>query len=74
MTVSQLVDAAAASGRQLPVQSLDVLAGQVAEGIRAGVYCITCDIAADTATLRERADRLEAGQCPTLAGAHGILT
>jgi NAD(P)-dependent dehydrogenase (short-subunit alcohol dehydrogenase family) len=73
ITVSQLVEAAAAQGRQLPVQRLDVLAGQVAEGIKAGVYCITSDLAADAATLRERAERLAAGECPTLAGAHGIL-
>jgi NAD(P)-dependent dehydrogenase (short-subunit alcohol dehydrogenase family) len=73
ITVSQLIDAAAARGRQLPVQSLDVVAGQVAEGIRAGVYCITSDRAGDAAALRERAERFAAGQCPTLAGAHGIL-
>ena len=73
ITVSQLVEAAAAKGRQLPVQRLDVLAGQVAEGIVAGVYCITSDLAADTAALRERAERLAAGKCPTLVHAHGIL-
>ena len=73
VTVSQLVEMAAARGRQLPVQPLDVLAGQVAEGIRAGVYCITADLAADVATLRERAGRLGDGKCPTLADSHGIL-
>jgi NAD(P)-dependent dehydrogenase (short-subunit alcohol dehydrogenase family) len=73
VTVSQLVEMAAANGRQLRVQPLDALAGQVIEGIRAGAYCITADLAADAASLRERARRLEAGQCPTLTDGHGIL-
>jgi NAD(P)-dependent dehydrogenase (short-subunit alcohol dehydrogenase family) len=73
VTVSQLVEMAAASGRQLRVQPLDVLAGQVIDGIRAGAYCITADLATDAASLRERARRLEAGQCPTLTDGHGIL-
>jgi len=73
ITVSQLVRGAAAQGRELPLQSLDVLAGQVTAGITAGAYCITSDLAADAATLRERADRLGAGLCPTITGAHGIL-
>jgi NAD(P)-dependent dehydrogenase (short-subunit alcohol dehydrogenase family) len=72
-TVAQLVQMAAAKGRQLPVQPLDVVAGQVAAGIRAGVYCITSDLAADTATLRKRAERLGSGSCPTIADGHGIL-
>jgi hypothetical protein len=50
-----------------------VLAGQVTDGIMAGVYCITSDLAADAATLRERAERLGAGRCPTIVADHGIL-
>lgn len=73
VTVSQLVEMAAAKGRQLPVQPLDVLAGQVIDGITAGAYCIASDLAADAAKLHERATRIEAGQCPTLTDGHGIL-
>jgi len=73
ITVGQLVEAAAARGQGLPVQRLDVLAGQVIAGIKAGVYCITSDLAGDAATLRERAERLAAGKCPTLVHAHDIL-
>jgi NAD(P)-dependent dehydrogenase (short-subunit alcohol dehydrogenase family) len=73
ITVSQLVASAAARGRELPVQPLDVLAGQVVKGIMEGVYCITADLAADVATLRERADRLGMGQYPTVVSDHGIL-
>jgi NAD(P)-dependent dehydrogenase (short-subunit alcohol dehydrogenase family) len=73
VTVAQLVQLAAAKGRRLPVQPLDVVAGQVVAGIRAGVYCITSDLAADAATLRKRAERLGSGSCPTLADGHGIL-
>jgi NAD(P)-dependent dehydrogenase (short-subunit alcohol dehydrogenase family) len=73
ITVGQLVKLAESSGRQLSIQPLDVVAGQVVAGIMAGVYCITSDLAGDAATLRERAERLAAGKCPTLAGAHGIL-
>jgi NAD(P)-dependent dehydrogenase (short-subunit alcohol dehydrogenase family) len=73
ITVSQLVEMAAAKGRQLRVQPLDELAGQVVEGIRAGTYCITSDVAADAATLRTRAERIAAGTYPTLTDGHGIL-
>ena len=73
VTVGQLVQMAAAKGRELRVQPLDVVAGQVLAGIRAGVYCITSDLAADACALRERAERLAAGGCPTLTGGHGIL-
>ena len=73
ITVSQLVEMAAAKGRELPVQPLDGLAGQVIDGITAGTYCITSDLAADTDKLRQRAGRLAAGQYPTLADGHGIL-
>jgi NAD(P)-dependent dehydrogenase (short-subunit alcohol dehydrogenase family) len=73
ITVSQLVEMAAARGRPLTVQPLDALAGQVVDGITAGTYCITSDLAADTARLRERAERLAAGQYPTLTDSHGIL-
>jgi NAD(P)-dependent dehydrogenase (short-subunit alcohol dehydrogenase family) len=73
VTVSQLVKTAADKGRQVPVQQLDVLAGQVADGIRDGRYCITSDLAADAATLRERVVRLESGLPPTVTGSRGIL-
>jgi NAD(P)-dependent dehydrogenase (short-subunit alcohol dehydrogenase family) len=73
VTVSQLVEKAAASGRQLPVQRLDALGDQVVAGIRAGVYCITADLAADVASLHARAGQLADGKCPTLTGRHGIL-
>jgi NAD(P)-dependent dehydrogenase (short-subunit alcohol dehydrogenase family) len=73
VTVSQLVERAAASGRRLPVQPLAPLADQVAAAIRGGVYCITADLAADVASLHARAERLAGGECPTLTGPHGIL-
>jgi NAD(P)-dependent dehydrogenase (short-subunit alcohol dehydrogenase family) len=73
ITVAQLVQLAASNGRQLPVQPLDVVAGQVVDGVRAGVYCITSDLAADAETLRRRADLVAAGGCPTIVSAHGIL-
>jgi NAD(P)-dependent dehydrogenase (short-subunit alcohol dehydrogenase family) len=73
ITVAALVEMAAAKGHQLPVQPLDALAEQVIEGIKAGTYCITSDLAADAATLRERASRIEAGRYPTLTDGHGIL-
>ena len=72
-TVSQLVQLAAAHGRQLPVQPLDVLAEQVIDAVMTGTYCISANLAGDADTLRERAARLEAGRCPTLTGSHGIL-
>jgi NAD(P)-dependent dehydrogenase (short-subunit alcohol dehydrogenase family) len=73
VTVSQLVEMAAANGRQLAVQPLDALGDQVVEGIRGDVYCITADLAADVGSLHARADRLGDGKCPTLTGRHGIL-
>jgi NAD(P)-dependent dehydrogenase (short-subunit alcohol dehydrogenase family) len=73
ITVAALVEMAAAKGRQIRLQPLDELAGQVIEGIKAGAYCITSDLAADTATLRERAERIAAGTYPTLTDGHGIL-
>jgi NAD(P)-dependent dehydrogenase (short-subunit alcohol dehydrogenase family) len=73
ITVGQLVELAAAKGRPLTVQPLGLLAEQVVAGIKAGSYCITSDLAADTARLRERADRLAAGRYPTLVDDHGIL-
>jgi NAD(P)-dependent dehydrogenase (short-subunit alcohol dehydrogenase family) len=73
ITVAALVEMAEAKGHQLKVQPLDALAGQVIEGIKAGTYCITSDLAADAATLHERAKRIEAGRCPTLTDGHGIL-
>ncbi|MFC5745698.1 SDR family NAD(P)-dependent oxidoreductase [Actinomadura rugatobispora] len=74
VTVAQLVEMAAARGRELPVRPLDELARQVVDGIKDGVYCITDDLAEAAATLRERADLLAAGRCPTVVDAHGILT
>jgi NAD(P)-dependent dehydrogenase (short-subunit alcohol dehydrogenase family) len=73
ITVGQLVEMAAAKGRPLTVQPLNQLARQVVEGIKAGVYCITSDLAADAVRLRARADRLAAGRYPTLVDNHGIL-
>jgi NAD(P)-dependent dehydrogenase (short-subunit alcohol dehydrogenase family) len=73
VTVSQLVEMAAANGRQLAVQPLDALGDQVVEGIRGDVYCITADLAADVGSLHARADQLGDGKCPTLTGRHGIL-
>ena len=73
VTVSQLVEMAAAKGRQLPVQPLETLGDQVVAGIRGGVYCITADLAADVASLHARAEQLADRKCPTLTGQHGIL-
>ena len=73
VTVGRLVEMAAASGRRLPVQPLNVLAEQVAEGIKGGVYCISSDLAADVATLHRRAERLGDWKYPTLTDGHGIL-
>jgi NAD(P)-dependent dehydrogenase (short-subunit alcohol dehydrogenase family) len=73
VTVRQLMDMAAARGRPVRVQPLDELAEQLVAGIRAGTYCISADLAADAAVLRERAERLGDGRCPTLTGSHGIL-
>ncbi|WP_106401649.1 SDR family NAD(P)-dependent oxidoreductase [Actinocorallia populi] len=74
LTVAQLVEMTAAKGGRLPVQPLDELAEQVVEGIRNGAYCITGDLAATAATLRDRADRWSAGLCPTVVDEHGILS
>lgn len=74
ITVAQLVELTAARGQELPVQPLDELARQVVDGIRAGVYCITADLAEAAATLRERASRLAEGHRPTVVEGHGILT
>lgn len=73
VTVAQLVAMAAAKGRELPIRPLDALAQQVLDGIRDGVYCITDDLPGTAASLRERADRLGAGRCPTLPEGLGIL-
>ncbi|RAY16244.1 short-chain dehydrogenase [Actinomadura craniellae] len=74
ITVATLVEAAAAQGRELPVQPLDELAASVLEGIRAGAYCITADPAGAAEMLRRRADRLGRAEVPTLVEAHGILS
>lgn len=73
VTVAQLVEKAAASGRQVTVQPLEALGDQVIQGIKDGTYCITADLGADVAKLRARAARLGDRQCPTLTGSHGIL-
>jgi NAD(P)-dependent dehydrogenase (short-subunit alcohol dehydrogenase family) len=73
ITVATLVEMAAAKGHQIRLQPLDELAGQVVEGIKAGTYSITSDVAADAATLRTRAERIAAGTYPTLTDGHGIL-
>jgi NAD(P)-dependent dehydrogenase (short-subunit alcohol dehydrogenase family) len=73
LTVRQVVELAAAHGRELPLASLDDLAGQVLAGIRAGRYLITADLAADAATLHKRADLIAAGRCPLVKEEHGIL-
>jgi NAD(P)-dependent dehydrogenase (short-subunit alcohol dehydrogenase family) len=73
ITVAQLVKMAADTGRELTVQPLDELADQVVSGVKAGVYCISADLGDDVAKLRARADRLAAGQFPTLLDGHGIL-
>jgi len=74
ITVSTLVELAKARGHELRIQPLDALAEQVIAGITAGTYLITSDLAADAATLRERASRLAAGAYPTLTGEGGILS
>jgi NAD(P)-dependent dehydrogenase (short-subunit alcohol dehydrogenase family) len=73
LTVKQVVELAAAHGRELPLASLDDLAGQVVAGIRAGTYLITADLASDAATLHKRADLIAAGRCPLVKEDHGIL-
>jgi NAD(P)-dependent dehydrogenase (short-subunit alcohol dehydrogenase family) len=74
ITVNQLVEMAKKGGHELRIQPLDALAEQVIAGITAGTYLITSDLAADTATLRERADRLAAGTYPTVTHEGGILS
>jgi NAD(P)-dependent dehydrogenase (short-subunit alcohol dehydrogenase family) len=73
LTVKQVVELAATHGRELPVASLDDLAGQVVAGIRTGTYLITADLASDAATLHKRADLIAAGRCPLVKEEHGIL-
>jgi len=73
LTVHQVLRLAAERGHDLPVASLDDLAGQVVAGIRAGRYLITNDLAQDAAVLHKRADLVAAGRCPLLKEAHGIL-
>jgi NAD(P)-dependent dehydrogenase (short-subunit alcohol dehydrogenase family) len=73
VTVARLVEMAAASGRQLPVQPLDALAAQLIEGVMGGRYCISSSLDADVATLHARAERLAEWKCPTLTDGHGIL-
>jgi NAD(P)-dependent dehydrogenase (short-subunit alcohol dehydrogenase family) len=74
ITVAALVEMAKAKGHELRLQPLDALADQVITGITAGTYLITSDLAADAATLRERAARLAAGTYPTLTDKGGILS
>ena len=73
LTVHQVLRLAAERGHDLPVASLDDLAGQVVAGIRAGRYLITNDLAQDAAVMHKRADLVAAGRCPLLKEAHGIL-
>jgi len=74
ITVAALVEMAKAKGHELRLQPLDALADQVITGITAGTYLITSDLAADAATLRERAARLAAGTYLTLTDKGGILS
>ncbi len=64
MTIASLREMAAKAGRQLPIQPLDELAEVLLEGIRQGTYCITIGMAGMARTLRDRADRYEAGGVP----------
>ncbi|SEF56696.1 NADP-dependent 3-hydroxy acid dehydrogenase YdfG [Thermomonospora echinospora] len=73
ITVAQLVEAAAAAGRELPVQPLDELAATVLDGIREGAYCISVEREDAARTLHERADRFGRGEVPTIPSGHGIL-
>jgi NAD(P)-dependent dehydrogenase (short-subunit alcohol dehydrogenase family) len=67
MTVSALVEMAQKAGREMRVQPLDELSSRVLAGIAAGNYCITIGLDEVGRTLHQRADRLAAGRCPTIA-------
>ncbi len=73
VTVRQLVKQAADAGRELPLVPLEVLAGQVLDGITGGAYLIVGDRAEQAETLRKRAERLAVGLCPTILDDYGIL-
>jgi NAD(P)-dependent dehydrogenase (short-subunit alcohol dehydrogenase family) len=73
LTVAQLVESAAAAGRELPLQPLDELAGAVLADIRQGRYCISLQRTRSAQTLHERADRFARGEVPTVTTGHGIL-
>ncbi|MFD0690683.1 SDR family NAD(P)-dependent oxidoreductase [Actinomadura fibrosa] len=73
MTVAQVVEAAAAAGREMRVQPLDELAASFLDGIRRGDYCVSLDRDGAARTLAERAERFGRGDVPTVTGGHGIL-
>jgi NAD(P)-dependent dehydrogenase (short-subunit alcohol dehydrogenase family) len=72
ITVQQLVDMAAKSGKTLPLQPLDELAQVVLDGIKTGTYTITIGLDGDAATLAERARRFGKGLNPAYVVDNGF--
>ena len=73
VTIETLKEMAAKQGRELPIQPLDELAEHLLDGIRAGTYCISMNLEANAATLRERADRFGRGEIPAQLDHGGLL-
>lgn len=67
-TFEQFYEGAKAAGFEIPLQDLDELARDVVRGIRAGEYVIMIGRENAKAQLLDRAEKLGAGRCPTVAG------
>jgi NAD(P)-dependent dehydrogenase (short-subunit alcohol dehydrogenase family) len=71
MTIEKLEEMAKAGGHELHFQDLDELAQVVVEGVRAERFIMMIGVESIGATMRERADALEAGSLP--GGHAGVL-
>ena len=67
-TFEQFFEGAKAAGFELPIQDLDALAQDVLRGIREGEYVIMIGRDHARAQLLARAEKIGAGECPTVAG------
>lgn len=71
MTIEGLQEQARQAGRELPIQPLDELADMVVDGIHTGRFVMILPMERTEATLRERLEKVLAGENPTEV--HGLL-